>query len=82
MLRIEAAVRLSCGWHVSLPLINACVAQGVYDDLEFDGLWIDMNEPSNYCTGDVCWNNGEADPRSGHCTQFRCLNISILCSIK
>ena len=33
--------------------------QGVYKDLHFDGLWIDMNEPSNYCTGDVCWNNGE-----------------------
>ena len=36
--------------------------QGVYKDLYFDGLWIDMNEPSNYCTGDVCWNDSESHP--------------------
>ena len=34
------------------------LAQSVYDDLKLDGTWIDMNEPSNYCTGDICWNDG------------------------
>lgn len=38
--------------------ISCCAEQSVYDDLELDGIWIDMNEPSNYCTGDVCWNDG------------------------
>ena len=28
--------------------------QGVYSQLPLDGLWIDLDEPSNFCTGDVC----------------------------
>ena len=49
-------------------------AQSVHKDLEFDGLWIDMNEPSNYCTGDVCWNDGE-----GPSTIKMCNSGDILC---
>ena len=33
--------------------------QSQWQDLYFDGLEIDMNDPSNYCTGDVCFNDGE-----------------------
>ena len=42
-------------WH------SPCVdVQNFYQDVEFDGLWLDMDEVSNYCTGDVCQNPGEA----------------------
>ena len=30
--------------------------KGWHDKAEFDGLWIDMNEASNFCTGQVCQN--------------------------
>ena len=35
------------------------LVQSQWQDLYFDGLEIDMNDPSNYCTGDVCFNDGE-----------------------
>jgi hypothetical protein len=36
--------------------------QSVYKDLPLDGIWIDMNEISGYCTGDVCTDPGSILP--------------------
>ena len=58
--------------------------QNFHQLVEFDGLWLDMDEVSNYCTGDVCQNPGEIPHKQlhsiylGHARRSRCSNISVM----
>lgn len=66
------------------PDFLASAAQSYWTDqlakfhamVPFDGIWIDMNEPSNFCTGDICTLDGPVTrPSPGevlviYCTAF------------
>ncbi|CAL8465181.1 g4716 [Coccomyxa elongata] len=46
--------------------------QAFHHELPFDGLWIDMNEASNFCTGDVCYDTGMAGPATDFICKMDC----------
>lgn len=43
---------ISCSWLQSFPVMLS--SQEFHKQMPFDGIWEDMNELSNFCTGDVC----------------------------
>ena len=45
-----------------LSLSAVCGAQMFHQTINYDGLWLDMDEVSNYCTGDVCQDPGAQLP--------------------
>lgn len=51
---LQNGVHIYIANHVS----SAFWLQGLHDKIEYDGLWLDMNEVSNYCSGDVCQDPG------------------------
>ncbi|KAK9915638.1 hypothetical protein WJX75_001864 [Coccomyxa subellipsoidea] len=46
--------------------------QSVYKQVPLDGVWLDMNEVSNYCSGDVCIDPGNILPANDFQCRLSC----------
>eukprot|EP00884_Botryococcus_braunii_P003098 jgi/Botrbrau1/1278/Bobra.0163s0061.1 len=58
--------------HRSAPAWWQDQIQSVYKDLPLDGIWLDMNEISGYCTGDVCIDPGNVGPNNNFVCELLC----------
>ncbi|CAD8111009.1 unnamed protein product [Paramecium sonneborni] len=44
-------------FHPNISIYWNEMHEHLYKQVEFDGLWVDMNEPANFCQGECNWSN-------------------------